>query len=380
MKKNISFRHLKKSLVSAFAGLIFSTNVMAANDINALIKYLQDVLNASVQSVAEYIYEFNKLLPKTISTNLGEPKTHEIAQTYSKALAFCQVYNSLPRLPEAESPEIPEDLKSLSTDKQQYKDLDDLCQKITQQVVDKKDPAVLKRRLSGLPASDNEKGKKTSTFQMKEKSANNPSLGNGSFSFENLIAPSLYDTQAQQNALSFVAFSGKTYEPFPLDVGTWKQVLEEKPTEPEFINYQMALRSYVAAQSVAVSNLYRMIAERTEQPSIAQLKLKNDEGADIKSPLQYKEYLATHRANSQDWYNTMNSASANTVSREMLYILAEIQRSLYRMEQTNERLLATFSVMEMINLNSSVRPELKSLAPAVESLKTGKKEGVPAGT
>lgn len=379
--KKISFRH---HVAAVFAGLAFSTNVLAAGeDIGKLMDYLQQVLNAAVQSVADSVYEFNKMLPKTVATNVGEPKTQAIADTYSRALAYCQVYNSLHRHSGlTDDPDVPEEFKSINPGNSGSPGkLSDFCRKLTLQIVSNKNPLASKENLSGFQASDSEKPKKVTTFVTQlVKGSGSPLSGNGSFSFENLISPALYsDETQQQNALRFASFAARSYEPLPIDPDTWRQVLEKYSDQPEFINYQMALRSYVAAQSVAVSNLYRMIAERTEQEDIKKLQLKNDAGVDIKSPLQYQEYLATHRANNQNWYTTMNSASINTVSRETVYILAEIQRSLYRMEQTNERLLATLSVMQLLNLNSNARPELKSLAPAVQSLITGKKEGLPPG-
>lgn len=369
--KNKVFRHLKKSLIAIFFGLIFSTNTLAAmEDITRLINYLQRVLNASVQSIAESVYEFNPLLPKNIATNLAEPKTQEIANAYSKALVYCQIYNSLPRHRKVsrELP-LPDDLKFFS---EQFKNSNELCQKINLQV-DKTDPLNFKRTLAKIPTSETEKPKTIGPFSMA--GGGNPGIFNSNFNFENLIAPTLYDKQARENALGFVAFAGRTYEPFPLDMGTWEQALEEKSTEPAFINYQMLLRSYVTAQSVALSNLYRLIADRSEQPEIAKLKLKNEAGVDIKSPAQYQAYLANRRTTSQEWYTTMSSAPNSTVNREILFVLADIQRSLYRLEQTNERLLATSSVLELINLYANIRPELKTLVPEVESLISGQKAG-----
>lgn len=363
MKKKPSLSHLKKSWTTLIAGMMLSTNAWAAGDVMTLIDYLQKVVNAVAESVAGYIYEFNPLLPKTISANIKAPKVQEAAQNYTNALTVCQIYIALPRHNKASKPDVPKEFESLNTSKKG--NLDEFCESITQQIAGREDRDKFKVEQSKLPGTDTELPQSITLLRNKSQAASNTS-----FNFESFIVPSLYKTPEEQNsALNFITFSSRTYEPFPADLGAWRQAFASNSLQKPnlaFINYQMAVRSYVTAQSVAVGNLYRMIADRTEQPEIVKLNLTDQDGVEIKSPLQYQEYMANRRTNSQDWYTTMNSASANTVSREMVFILAEMQRSLHRIEKTNERLLATFSVMELINLYSTTRPELKALAPLLK--------------
>ncbi len=376
--KKFLLHPLGRSCIATFAALFFSTNVLAAGeDITDLINSLQNVANKAASSVADYIYEFNPLSPKTAATNLNATTANQSMEDYTKVLSLCHVYNALPRHNKAPSPLIPEEFRQIFGN--QYKDLDTLCSSITSAAgitINKKaEPDAFKKQLAGLVTTDSESHKKTSVFSI-NKRVSSALINDQSFNFENLILPNLYSNTEKDNAFNFVAFAAKTYEPFPVTQATWNRALEDPvfSTSPAFIDYKMGVRSYIAAQSFAVSNLYRMISERTKQPEITKLNLKDDQDNLIESPLQYQEYLATQRVNNPKWYQTMNTASANTLSREMVSILAEIQRSLFRMEKTNERILATLSIMELISLNASVLPELKILAPTVESY--GKMESI----
>jgi hypothetical protein len=353
-----------KIKLALLAGLLFSGNVLAAS-ISDLINYLQSLTTTTAGSIAQFVYEYNPNTAETMLANLKQQKTEQETQNYAKGLAFCQIYNTLPRDPKAAAIPVPAELKVLDPNNQ-YKDMKTLCERVTQQNRGT-NASDFKRFLSRLPATDTQASSSSilpvSLTGAGRKGAN-PAMGNNNLSFDSLMSANLYqDPKEKENALNFINFSGKLYETFP---ATQVQIQQVPKDNVSYINYQTALRSFVAAQSVALSNLYQMFADRSEQPEITKLGLKNKAGEAIKSPLQYREYLANRRANDEQWYEMVNSASSNTVNRENLMVLVEIQRSLERLEKTNERLLATMSVMQLQNLNNQSRPELEKLAEQIK--------------
>jgi len=119
------------------------------------------------------------------------------------------------------------------------------------------------------------------------------------------------------------------------------QQLTDALSQPTKRNYLLALSNYVASQSIAINNLYRMYAQRVVQPGLGtqagliQLTGKNA-GQPIPnaSQLQVERFLANKRVLNPQWYADMEKASPATLQREMLYVLAEMRNELFskRME------------------------------------------------
>jgi hypothetical protein len=97
------------------------------------------------------------------------------------------------------------------------------------------------------------------------------------------------------------------------------------------------------------------------------------------SPLQVKEYLATRRSTNPQWYDDMSKASPATVSRETLFVLAEIRQELFNIQQQNERMLATMSAMGG-QLNMTGKTNLKRLEGEVKEKINTTIKGLPAPT
>lgn len=129
-------------------------------------------------------------------------------------------------------------------------------------------------------------------------------------------------------------------------------------------NYLTALRSYTAAQSVSLSNLYHLYAERVIQEGLGKTlnvhkystvdeagKVVPGEVIPDVSPLQAEEYLAKRRVYDPGWYKEMESTTSPfTLARETLYVLAEIRLELFKNRMETERLLATLSSMQLVAL------------------------------
>ncbi|MEN9916520.1 MAG: Dot/Icm secretion system protein IcmX [Pseudomonadota bacterium] len=135
--------------------------------------------------------------------------------------------------------------------------------------------------------------------------------------------------------------------------------LNEKPIK----EYLASLRSYLATQSIALSNLYQLYAERQPlnpddpavKSTIGQLP------SEIKGPyssLKLENFMATRRILDKDWYkNDLIHENPATLQRQQVELLAENLAESYHTRMTLERLLATMSVL-VLELNNQGRSQL----------------------
>lgn len=208
-------------------------------------------------------------------------------------------------------------------------------------------------RLANLPASDLFLLPRTG-FSFTPPNLN-LDAGNNAMNFSSLIGPVAYTNFNFKNLSSnpqynYIQFVSGNYQP----VSTISLTDAEPKLKPEQIQqiensndyrkYRAAIRAYVAAQSVGMSNLYQLMAERIPQQDLG--AAAGMPTRDV-SQLQLNQYLASRRNQNPDWYKQMATASPATVQRETLFVLAEIRQQLFTMQQQNERLLATISVMQM---------------------------------
>lgn len=176
----------------------------------------------------------------------------------------------------------------------------------------------------------------------------------------------------EQMALNFIRFVSGQANPLSMPPET---VLQNAPANlrNEFL---VNLRAYIAAQSMATSNLYQMLAKRHIYPGLGtKVGLKTPDKRDGNnitpgvaipdaSLLQVEDYLAQRRVTSSEWYKEMEKAPPITIERETLYTLAEIQDSLNETRRLNERILATLSVMQLLQLQAT-RTQLNLIASQV---------------
>ncbi len=134
--------------------------------------------------------------------------------------------------------------------------------------------------------------------------------------------------------------------------------LNEKPIKEYLAN----LRSYLATQSIALSNLYQIYAERQplkpSDPAVRSTigQLPNE----IKEPslLKLENFMATRRILNKDWYqNDLIKEDPATLQRQQVELLAENLAESYHTRMTLERLLATMSVL-VLELNNQGRTQL----------------------
>lgn len=137
--------------------------------------------------------------------------------------------------------------------------------------------------------------------------------------------------------------------------------LNEKPIR----DYLASLRSYLAIQGVAMSNLYQLYTERQPidpsraDPAVrpALVALSNQTQAPV-SLLKLENFMATRRILDKNWYkNDLIQENPATLQRQQVELLAENLAESYQTRMTLERLLATMSVL-VLELNNQGRSQL----------------------
>lgn len=174
-----------------------------------------------------------------------------------------------------------------------------------------------------------------------------------------------YLTQPYQSLTDGINFSGFSTALMSVDKKADRiSKLNTLVTSPAYQKYQLGIRNYVAAQSVALSNLNLLLGERTRIPNLAKdldimtTDEKNTKGkipSKDASPLEVQNYIANSRIQDPDWYKQITSVSPFVVQRQTVIILAEIESALQRLHLDNERLLATLSVMVLQNNQNSLQ-------------------------
>jgi hypothetical protein len=150
--------------------------------------------------------------------------------------------------------------------------------------------------------------------------------------------------------------------------------LNEKPIQ----EYLASLRSYLAIQSVALSNLNQLYAERQPidpskadpavQPALAALSHQTSGPVSL---LKLENFMATRRILDKNWYkNDLIHENPATLQRQQVELLAENLAESYQTRMTLERLLATMSVL-VLELNNQGRAQLIQQAQNINNPSSG---------
>jgi len=284
------------------------------NDFTTLLKYLTQVVNATVKTVANMVYEWNPSLPVTVSTNTQQNSAKQLARKNAIDMSLTQIKNAL-------------------TDA----DTDELTQ------------------LAAIPASDTLYQPSAVFPIFGGKTTIDLAKGNATFSFENLFSPNSYAyvTAQQHNAATnFIKFLNYQPATKPLDTTTLtnKQKIQLQQN-PVFQKYQVINRASTASRSVAIGNLDTLVAARTPKNinSKELLPLQGTKFKDIAnaSSLQLEHYIATRRISDSQWYANMAKASPATVQREQLNVLAEVEALLFQLHLDNQRIIASLAAQQL---------------------------------
>ncbi len=133
-----------------------------------------------------------------------------------------------------------------------------------------------------------------------------------------------------------------------------KAKLQEKPIQ----EYLAALRNYLATQTMALSNLYQLYAERqainpNKADSAVRPALQALASSGPVSLLKLENFMTTRRILDKNWYkNDLINENPATLQRQQVELLAENLAESYQTRMTLERLLATMSVL-VLEINNS---------------------------
>src|SRR3989339_4455 len=197
--------------------------------------------------------------------------------------------------------------------------------------------------------------------------------------FDSLFSPIAYTANESTTAQTFLNYFAEQYKAtYPdLDFSGLKGNTKALQTLMQNSDYQLYVvqkRSSLAQESIALSNLNHLIAERTVQKGLGANTGMPMQDASL---LQLENYTANHRIDSNNWYQSMNSASPATVQRETLFVLAEIESQLQRLHMDNEIMIATLSAMQMQNAqinNTMSQQQANTVQKYINSTLEGKKQ------
>jgi hypothetical protein len=216
--------------------------------------------------------------------------------------------------------------------------------------------------------SDEESCVKNKTF------ANNPLA---SVDINSLIGPVVYATDDQRDQAKRViqALSGALVPMPTLDLGQkitqpgGKQAATIQLNDAKVKEYLSGLRAYLTIQSLALSNLYFLYAERLP---INKNQLDKNQFANLSpdvrtalgtklgsiSPLKLEQTMATRRMTDEKWHTNLSQDNPAALQRQQVQLLSEILAETYQLRVTSERILATMSILTM-QLSQTMRGQLQ---------------------
>jgi len=157
-------------------------------------------------------------------------------------------------------------------------------------------------------------------------------------------------------AMNYIRFAAS--QAMPID-SLGADILE-KLDPPARNAYLVSQRIYTSLESVGLSNLYQMLARRLVTPELGTKAGMDKPDA---SQLEVDNFIANRRITDPNWYTKMEQASPLVIQREMLYVLAAMQRQFNEQKIMNERILATLSAIQLQALNGSGRGNINAFLP-----------------
>ncbi|MDF1758542.1 MAG: hypothetical protein P1U74_09635 [Legionellaceae bacterium] len=125
-------------------------------------------------------------------------------------------------------------------------------------------------------------------------------------------------------------------------------------------SYLLSLRVYAAKSSVAIANLYSILAKRLPQESGSGSSSDSSSTSQALNEFKmatWRQYNPSSQSNEQ-WADKINTSSPATIQKEMAILLSEISYQLYLNRQVQERMLLTQSVM-LMQLLSTNKPNVE---------------------
>jgi hypothetical protein len=210
--------------------------------------------------------------------------------------------------------------------------------------------------------------------------------GNLNFNFESLVSPPnlVYNTPTLQthaaNYIRFISGFGTPISNINLNSETQlsaKQKLDIQ-NSANYQTYMVQRRQFIAQQSAALSNLYRIYQSRLPIQTIK--SADTPLAVDNPSSAQIANYNATWRTASPTWYTQMGTASQSNVEKELLFVLAELQVELHKLHLDNERMIALTSVSQLASLQTAKQSLAISEKQVQDTINQQLRQNVSQGT
>ncbi len=337
--------------------------------INALTTTVKAVATAAIHDFNNMMFQVDNFFPNGANNN-GNTQAQQTAQKLSNTLTQQQVTNALSQVPEQAIPASQLNDPTLTAQAQKQQNL-------------------LGKLTAGTPASDTLYSSGLSSMLAGVYAAEKPSpedMHNNYFNFDTLIGPDAYDSNQYLAAQRYLQYLTQSYQPLTpgIDYAGLKQKLnsfdsaidrarwlkENIIENPTYQQYQIAMRSNLAARSLALSNFNMLVAQRKAIPDLGTANgLPQDshlpQGA--ASLQEAQNYAALKLVNNPQWYQAMKNASIATVAREQLLLMATLVKEQAQNEQYNQRLLATMSLLTL-EANQTQQMGLQTKAQEVNQL------------
>ncbi len=236
-----------------------------------------------------------------------------------------------------------------------------------------KQSKVISSLTTDVPASDTLYSNNPLVIQSQYTNGSNyyigpPNINDDSyFNFSTLFSPKAYTTDEQTAVNDYIQYLTQSYNTpstalnlsiLESDLNAMKPkdqyntlyniISGQSKLGAAYQQYQLAMRSNMASESIALSNLNYLIAERA--PSKTKVSgIADSQGKAISKPssLQVKAYQANNRIDNPDWIKGLQKQSSATLQRETVVLLAQIAHQNYQAHLDRERIIASLSAMEL---------------------------------
>jgi len=137
----------------------------------------------------------------------------------------------------------------------------------------------------------------------------------------------------------------------------FEQLKKDLDGTPIYREYRLKYRTNIAARSLFSNNILEAYQRRLP---VKKLGVDKETGKD-QSVAQFEANEANRRLTKEYFNSIVSHASPATIQRETLFLLAEIHNDLWKMQQNQEKLLVTESVIGFQNLvNGSYEINMKA--------------------
>lgn len=198
------------------------------------------------------------------------------------------------------------------------------------------------------------------------------------FSLNSFIDVTNLDGNHAKNAENFIAFFGGTVKPH--------EVLDPKDMlSPDLENvpeYKVQLGISTVRNGTPLDTLYTFLSQRIPQAGLGKLAgITVDDNGQISfdsnskplndaSALMVKQFNVAKRFANPKWYQAMEAASPATIQREILYVLAHIDQSLFDSYMLKQREMVLLAQIALQQSEPQQKAALKSDAEAVANARS----------